>query len=354
MGDWQPTPEMLFALAREASSGSLPMVGEEPTMDGNAVAEQLGARVEAATAFAIGTGEQILLKATEVVKELTACTSPDLTKYLSQQVQRGELRRVLEQFFSPVREHPAILWTHSTCWSDRCFALANGATVRGYPQPNKAVNGNGRVSLGFENFRSRVRGPGGTKNYVVMVPSRLDWLLPPGLSLGRFLRYHEDSYVIRGKRSVSMVHRERLGAGTLSAEHGRFFDIGQFPAIDGKVHGIWRHPDTGLPIVTPSEFLIRNRDSPLFPIKTIDESGIFDVHIFKVHRYFIREHDCERKEFVFDELTFNFNRNGDPPRIVWIGAQQDVFDWSDMDWFSKTGQGRLITRLSKAWRESPR
>ena len=347
MGDWQPTPEMLFALAQEVSSGSLPRVGEEPTLDGNAVAEQLGAKVEAATAFAIGTGEQILLKATEVVKELTACTSPDLTDYLRRQVHQGELRRVLEQFFGPVREHPAILWTHSTCWSDRCFALANGASVKGYPHPdNKPVMGDRRVSLGFENFRSEVRGPGNSKNYVMVEPSRLRWLRPSGLRRRRFVRYHEDSYVVRKDRPVSLVHRERLGAGTLSAEHGRFFDIGQFPAIEGKIHGLWRHPDNGSPVVTPLEFLLENRDNPLFPVKIIDESGIFNVHIFKMHRYFFREKEGGRKDFLFDELTVNFERN--TSRVVWIGAQQDIFDYSDIDWFSKTGQGRLIARLAKA------
>lgn len=351
MGEMQPTPEMLFALAFSSAGYRLPRIGEDPTQDGSSVAEQLGVRVDAATAFAIGTGEQVLSKFDEVVRQLTERTSPDLTDYLEWQVHQGELRRVLEQFFGPVAGHPAVIWTHSTCWSDRCFALANGGEVHQKPlAPYKPVSGH-RVKLGFECVRSRDKGPAGSKNYVVVEPWGLQWLLPPGMaggrflrSHGRFVRYHEDSHVIRHGQPMSFIHRERLGAGAPSVEHKGHLDKGLFPALDGKTYGLWREPDTGIARVTPVDILSKSPNSPLSPIKIIDESGIRDVHIFKVHRYFDRAGPSGRREFLFDELTVNFERN--TSRVVWIGTQRDLFCLTDPDWFARTGQGRLIARLS--------
>jgi hypothetical protein len=200
--------------------------------------------------------------------------------------------------------------------------------------------------MGFENVRSRVRGPADSKNYVVVVPSRLRWLLPPGLTRRRFIRYSEDSHVVRGGQLLSSVHRERLGAAARSVEHTAHLDRGLFPALDGKTYGLWRHPDTGTAMVTPVDFISRNQKTPLFPVKVIDGTGILNVHIFKVHRYFERAGPFGRREFLFDELTVNFERG--TSRIVWIGTQQDLFGMPDEDWFARTGQGRLVARLSKS------
>lgn len=74
MGEVPSTPEMLFTLVLSPAGNGLPRIGEDPARDDSAVAEQLGAKGDTPTAFAIGTGEQILAKLDEVVGQLTRRT----------------------------------------------------------------------------------------------------------------------------------------------------------------------------------------------------------------------------------------------------------------------------------------
>jgi hypothetical protein len=341
-------PGMIFSLAHSLAAEDIPKVWPDPTRDGSRIAEQFGVRQYAASAYTLSNGEKLLEGLPAVVSELASQATPNLAELLEWEIQRGELRWIVEQFLRPVLRLPAMLWMHTMCWTDRCQARTNLGGDIDAKSPDVRQYGPGQpVRLRFDYWRRPAgswRGHWRPRNYVQIRPERLRWLMPPGMAhwAPRFVRYRDDSEVVRGLEVVSGTHRERLGAADLSADYLTRLRAGLLPALDDRTYGLWKDPDTGLLRVLPEGVSSTN----LLGVpagRLIDGVGIWNVQILKIQRFFERPGTTGWRDILYDELRVNFDRL--TSRVVFIGVTHDRVGGYGTALFGASEHARALARI---------
>jgi hypothetical protein len=312
------------------------------------VAEQLGIKQDAASAYSLAMGEKILEKLPEVVGGLTAQANPSLGEPLKWELHRGEIGRILEHFLRPAAALPVMFWTHSVCWTDRCTTRINlGGEVEVSNFDHREYGPTEPVRLRFDYWRRPGRNWAGTvrpRNYVEVRPQWLRWAVPAGMATWnpRFVRYWEDSEVVLGLDVGTGVHRERLGAAALSMEYEVFLKRGLVPALDGRMFGLWRDPDTGLLRALPVG-MASARPAGVRPGRLIDGVGVWDVQILKAQRFFMRPGATNRDDVLYDELTINFDRT--TSRVIFIGVLHDRVGYLGDGSFGRSAHARVLSRI---------
>lgn len=343
-----PSPHVFFDVVGSASGRGVPEVWADPTRDGSRVAEQLGTKQDAASAYSLSTGKKFLEKLADVVAELTAQANPSLGERLRWELHQGEIGRILEHFLRPAAALPVMLWTHSVCWTDRCTTRINlGGEVEVTNFDLREYGPTEPVRLRFDYWRRPGRNWAGSvrpRNYVEIRPQWLSWAVPPGMAIWnpRFVRYREDSEVVLGLDVGTGVHRERLGAAALSVEHEPFLNGGLLPALHGRTYGLWRDPGTGLLRAVRVGFASPH-PAGVAPGRLIDGVGIWDVQILKAQRFFVRPGATDRDDVLYDELTINFERT--TSRVVFIGVVHDRVGYLGAESFGRSAHARVLSRI---------
>ncbi len=328
----------LFGMANRVRKGRKPPeVTPIPSDAGGRVERQLGISVPASTTSAVASGAEILKHLSPLVAELTREVTPNLGPYLQWELHDAELEWVLRQFFRPTAHLPGMLLSHCVCWTSRSVALAfyeRAIEVKDFGhEPFKVPRRGGRggrvprseevVRLWFTPRRSAVRGRRRRDDCIKVRPGRLQWAYPvqtPDHSW--FVRYWEESDIlVKGTVDVeSSIYCEKLGGADMK-EHADALNSGRYPGLDGKMHAMRRDRETGILEITSEP-----TDSGAAESELIDPRGIWDVQIFKAHRFPVHPDGSGRWKVFCDEMTIYFDRK--KSKVISLGVLRHHFgDW---------------------------
>lgn len=220
-----------------------------------------------------------------------------------------EVMRVLHEFLLEARERPAMLWSHTVCWTDRAVnKYANNVLISNrFPEETDEFSYGIPVEL---HFRPKSR------RKVTVRTDALHWRRPSGLpdSGEPFLKMAKTrihSNLGAGRKFLGVSYKETLGGASDGWQDDPLVKAGRLPGLHGIVYGL-AVDYKGASQLLRSPFTQRNQ--------CIDSSGIIDVFLLKCVRLF---EPNEIDDVMAEELVFAFDREG---MIAYISTSWQRFE----------------------------
>lgn len=343
------------------------------------VAGALGIEADAVSAYYVGSGRRVLehFLSAESLRWF-APVAPNLREVVERARHYREFARIVTAFLSPAAELPASLCSHCLCITDRCVSLSEGASrhiggidyfqkydyklrarlrfdnvgVRSIRQPPYSAPGGGfEASEGdFLAVNLAGRSPGGSTslardaNFIDIRTGELDWVYPPGMTDTNpaYVKYVEESSVLRGQDVQAAVHRERFGPAR-KKEHEASLNRGIYPAIEGRTHALlWGDGPRGGPLAAEGRLGRRGgwtRD------EVIDPSGVWDVQVLKAERLFERGGGRTAPDLFCDTLAIYLDRLTN--KVFCINAIREKVGYMPLDQLPRTIIGRWFLQRQR-------
>lgn len=291
-------PHLLFPAARQFDRSSPPpmlVADTDCPLDG--VGKALSRRGAPGNTFSMGNGVQIDHYRPALVNNKRAAVIR--LEHLDHWTYNlPEVMRILHAFLSEARERPAMLWSHTVCWTDRAVQwYANDIVIDEVKTTHQEHPHGASVALRFEPMSRR---------RVVVRTDAIRWRRPDGLADSggptlstAKLRAHWDGAL--GGRGVGYSYGESLGAASEGWREDPLVERGQLPGLRGLVYGLAvdRHGDSQL------------LHLPLDPGGIcLDPIGILDVFLLKAMRLFKQRLSPSQEDVMVDELVFAFDGEG--------------------------------------------
>jgi hypothetical protein len=174
-------------------------------------------------------------------------------------------------------------------------------------------------------------------NFIDIRTAELDWVYPPGMEGDnpRYVKYVEESTVLKGKDVRAAVHRERFGPAR-KKEHAITLVRGVYPAIEGRIHSLlWSDgPRDGS---RAGEGRLGRRGAATRD-EVIDPTGVWDVQVLKAERLFEGGGLPRAPDLFCDTLAIYIDRFTN--RVFCINAIHEKVGYVPLDQLPRTMVGR--------------